>query len=183
MSYHDLTAIPERQALQRHWSLVCARPVRDLFADDRRRDEQLTARRGGLYLDRLKRQITAETLRLLYELPEACGLSARIQAMLGRDAINGTENRLALRALRGGQIGVDGHDVVHDVVPGVDAVLDPGIDSLDQWGVELGKDFAPTAVADYSTGAEHARAQDSSTNALIGRARQLGNCRQSRSAP
>jgi glucose-6-phosphate isomerase len=48
-----------------------------------------------------------------------------------------------------------------------------GIDSFDQWGVELGKVLARRILPELESSAEPALAHDSSTNALIGRLRRL----------
>jgi glucose-6-phosphate isomerase len=48
-----------------------------------------------------------------------------------------------------------------------------GIDSFDQWGVELGKQLAKTAIAELVAPTEPKLAHDSSTNALIRRYRAL----------
>jgi glucose-6-phosphate isomerase len=48
-----------------------------------------------------------------------------------------------------------------------------GIDSFDQWGVELGKQLAKAIVPELEAGTEPALAHDSSTNALIRRYRSL----------
>ncbi len=48
-----------------------------------------------------------------------------------------------------------------------------GIDSFDQWGVELGKMLAQKIIPELESPAEPALAHDSSTNALIRRYRQL----------
>jgi len=42
-----------------------------------------------------------------------------------------------------------------------------GIDSFDQWGVELGKQLASRVIPELQADAEPALAHDSSTNALI----------------
>ena len=42
-----------------------------------------------------------------------------------------------------------------------------GIDSFDQWGVELGKVLAQRIIPELKSGTEPALAHDSSTNALI----------------
>jgi Phosphoglucose isomerase len=77
--------------------------LRDLFADDAQRGEQLTAETVGLYLDYSKNRITDETLRLLVKLGDECGLRAHIDAMFRGDKINITENRAVLHvALRHG---------------------------------------------------------------------------------
>ena len=46
-----------------------------------------------------------------------------------------------------------------------------GIDSFDQWGVELGKVLAQRIIPELETAAEPQLKHDSSTNALIGRYR------------
>jgi len=46
-----------------------------------------------------------------------------------------------------------------------------GIDSFDQWGVELGKALAQRIIPELATGAEHKLEHDSSTNNLIRRHR------------
>ncbi|MGH8160315.1 MAG: glucose-6-phosphate isomerase, partial [Rhodanobacter sp.] len=50
-----------------------------------------------------------------------------------------------------------------------------GIDSFDQWGVELGKQLAKTTIAELTAAGEPKLAHDSSTNTLIRRYRQLRN--------
>jgi len=111
-------------ALTTHCETLRKLHLRHLFAGDPHRGERLTAEAAGLYLDYSKNRINDETLRLLFRLAEECGLHTRIEAMFRGDKINVTEGRavlhVALRAPRGQQILVDGHDVV----PGVHAVLD-----------------------------------------------------------
>ena len=50
-----------------------------------------------------------------------------------------------------------------------------GLDSFDQWGVELGKALAKRIVPELAAGAEETKAHDSSTNSLIQRYRRLRN--------
>ena len=119
-----LTQRPQWHALQRHVDAIKAMHLRDLFAADAERGERLTAEAAGLYLDYSKQRVNDDTLRLLRELAEVCGLRQRIDAMFRGDKINTTENRavlhVALRAPVGERIDVDGKDVV----PEVHAVLD-----------------------------------------------------------
>jgi glucose-6-phosphate isomerase len=100
------------------------RHLRDLFAGDPARGERMTAEAAGIFLDYSKSRADDETLKLLVELAEQCGLRARIDAMFRGDKINVTEDRavlhIALRAPRGASIVVDGKNVV----PEVHAVLD-----------------------------------------------------------
>lgn len=98
--------------------------MRQLFAADPTRGERLALEVGDLYCDYSKHRITAETLKLLIRLAEACGLPQRIEAMFRGDKINLTEGRkvlhVALRAPRSASLIVDGVDVIAEV----HAVLD-----------------------------------------------------------
>src|SRR5262245_38443179 len=120
----SLTRQPAWKALATHYKEMSNWHLRDLFADDAQRGEELTAEAVGLYLDYSKNRITEETMRLLVKLAEECGLRERIDAMFRGDKINITENRavlhVALRAPKGTSIVVDGENVV----PHVHTVLD-----------------------------------------------------------
>jgi glucose-6-phosphate isomerase len=115
---------PAWRALERHAEEVQPLHLRDLFASDPDRGERLAAEAAGLYLDYSKNRVTDETLRLLRELAEECGLRERTDAMFRGDRINTTENRsvlhVALRMPRHRSLVVDGVDVVREV----HAVLD-----------------------------------------------------------
>jgi glucose-6-phosphate isomerase len=110
--------------LQAHFKAVGTRHLRDLFAEDPTRGEQLTLTAAGIYLDYSKNRVTKETVSLLIELAEESGLRARIDAMFAGEPINVSENRsvlhVALRAPRHESIQAAGKDVV----PEVHAVLD-----------------------------------------------------------
>ena len=120
----SVTASPAWKALEAHYQKVRDLHLRNLFADDPKRGERMTIEAMGLYLDYSKNRITDETLKLLLQLAEECGLRARIDAMFRGEKINITENRavlhVALRAPREASIVVDGENVV----PQVHAVLD-----------------------------------------------------------
>ncbi len=112
------------RALQTHYEKIKDVQLRQLFADDPRRGETMTAEAAGLYLDYSKNRATDETMRLLLQLARECGVAERRDAMFRGDKINTTEQRavlhIALRAPRSVQIKVDGADVVAEV----HAVLD-----------------------------------------------------------
>ena len=112
------------KALEAHYPKVRELHLRNLFAEDPKRGERLTAEAVGIYLDYSKNRITDETVRLLLQLAEESGLRSRIDAMFRGEKINVTEKRavlhVALRAPQGQSIVVDGEDVV----PQVHAVLD-----------------------------------------------------------
>jgi glucose-6-phosphate isomerase len=120
----SLTARPAWKALESHHQKVKGLHLRQLFADDPRRGERMTAEGVGILLDYSKNRITDGTIELLLQLAEESGLRARIDAMFRGEKINITENRavlhVALRAPKGASIIVDGEDVV----PQVHAVLD-----------------------------------------------------------
>jgi glucose-6-phosphate isomerase len=114
---------PAWAALEAHLRLMRPRHLRQLFAEDPHRGEQLSLSAAGLFLDYSKNRVTDETLRLLVALAEQSGLRARTEAMFDGDTINVTEKRavlhIALRAPRGATILVDGQNVValvHDVL-------------------------------------------------------------------
>jgi len=121
LSLSDRTAW---KSLQAHAEQIGAKPLRELFVDDPTRGERYTAEAGGIFLDYSKNRVDDETLKLLVELAEACGLRGKIEAMFRGEKINLTEGRavlhVALRAPKSESIVVDGEDVV----PAVHAVLD-----------------------------------------------------------
>jgi len=121
----SLTARPTTwEALEAHHKEIRELHLRNLFADDPKRGERMTAEAVGIFLDYSKNRITDETLELLLQLAEECGLRGRIDAMFSGEKINITEKRavlhVALRAPKGASITVDGQNVV----PQVHAVLD-----------------------------------------------------------
>jgi glucose-6-phosphate isomerase len=119
-----LTERPAWKALAAHCQQVRSLHLRTLFAQDPKRGERLSAEAAGIYLDYSKNRITDETLRLLVQLAEQCGLRGRIEAMFRGEKINVSESRavlhVALRAPKGSSIVVDGQNVV----PEVHAVLE-----------------------------------------------------------
>jgi glucose-6-phosphate isomerase len=119
-----VTAMPAWAALEKHREAIGPAHLRGLFEEDPSRGERMTLEAAGIYLDYSKNRATDDTVRLLLELAEQCGVRARIDAMFRGDRINVSEQRaalhVALRAPRGTSILVDGVDVV----PEVHAVLD-----------------------------------------------------------
>src|SRR5262249_40626364 len=95
------TETPAWRALQAHYEKIKDVHLRQLFADDSKRGERLTAEGAGLYLDYSKNRITDETIRLLLQLAKECGVAERRDAMFRGDKINSTEKRAVLHvALR-----------------------------------------------------------------------------------
>ena len=119
-----LSQRPAWKALATHYKDIKKKHLRELFAADAKRGEQLTVSAAGLFLDYSKNRITGKTLKLLLQLAKESRLPAKIEAMFSGEKINITENRavlhVALRAPKGASILVDGKNVV----PEVHAVLD-----------------------------------------------------------
>ena len=135
---------PSWKALESHYKKVSKLHFRELFAEDPKRGERMTAEAVGLFLDYSKNRITDETLTLLLKLAEEVQLQSRIDAMFRGEKVNLTENRAvlhtALRAPRSASIVVDGENVV----PKVHAVLDKMADFSDrvrsgEWKGHTGK--------------------------------------------
>ncbi|MGP0595236.1 glucose-6-phosphate isomerase [Nitrospira sp. T9] len=114
-----LTKRPAWKALATHYKTIHSLHLRQLFADDPDRGERLTAEAAGIYLDYSKNRITDETLGLLLQLAEDCGLRERIAAMFCGEEINVTERRAvlhtALRVPETKQILVNGVNIVPEV--------------------------------------------------------------------
>jgi glucose-6-phosphate isomerase len=114
-----LTDRPAWKALKAHADAMRGQTIKQLFAGDPSRGTRFTAEAEGLFLDYSKHRITDETLKLLVNLAEECGLKQRTEAMFTGQKINITEDRavlhVALRAPKSEKIFVDGVDVVPEV--------------------------------------------------------------------
>jgi len=160
------------KALEEHFQQTKDAHLRDLFADDPGRGERLAVEAAGLYLDYSKHRVTDETIRLLVQLAEDCGLRARIDAMFSGEKINVTEGRavlhVALRAPEDEVILVDGENVVpavHEVLGRMSAFADrvrsgswrgatgkriKAVINIGIGGSDLGPVMAYQALRDYS---------------------------------
>jgi glucose-6-phosphate isomerase len=120
----QLAKLPAWQRLESEYPKIREFHLRKLFAEDPNRGERMTVEALGIYFDYSKHRITCETLSILLQLAEECGLRNHIDAMFRGEKINVTENRsvlhVALRAPKGKSIIVDGINVVSQV----HAVLD-----------------------------------------------------------
>lgn len=119
----SLKRLPAWKALAQHSKEIRKLHLRELFASDSTRGEQLNAEGAGLFLDYSKNRVTETTLKLLLQLAEECDLRGRIDSMFRGDKINVTEKRavlhVALRAPKNATILVDSKNVVpavHDVL-------------------------------------------------------------------
>ena len=162
----------EWNALVAHFNQVKDRHLREFFADDPQRGEDLTATAGDLFLDYSKHRLTATTIGLLADVARRAGVEELRDAMFAGDPINVTEHRsvlhIALRAPRDAEIVIDGVNVVaevHGVLDRmaafsnrvrsgewtghtgkrIDAIVNIGIG-----GSDLGPRMATTALAAFS---------------------------------
>jgi glucose-6-phosphate isomerase len=128
MNQTPLTERPAWKALTEHYHKLQQTHLRQFFAEDPGRGERLTAQALGLYFDYSKNRVTDETMKLLVNLAEECGLRDRINAMFRGDIINVTEKRavmhVGLRAARNEKILVEGEDIVPEVHKVLDQMSD-----------------------------------------------------------
>jgi glucose-6-phosphate isomerase len=119
-----LTEAPLRKtkawkALETHHAEIGDRHLREFFSEDPDRGERLVAEGAGLFLDYSKNRITDETVKLLIQLADECGVAERRDAMFRGEHINVSEDRavlhVALRMPRERSLIVDGEDVVEQV--------------------------------------------------------------------
>jgi glucose-6-phosphate isomerase len=114
-----LTDSPAWQALSKHQPEIAGTHMRDLFARDPQRFERFSLTLGEILFDYSKNRITAETMRLLFDLARQARLADKRAAMFDGQKINTTEERavlhVALRNRSNRPIVVDGADVMPDV--------------------------------------------------------------------
>ena len=119
---------PAWKALEQHYVKIGPQHLRDLFAADPGRGERLVAEAAGLYLDYSKNRVTDETMALLVQLAQECGVEQHRDAMFRGDPINVSEHRsvlhVALRMPEGTSLVVDGVDVVAEVHQVLDRMTD-----------------------------------------------------------
>lgn len=93
--------------------------MRELFANDTARFNNMSLSACGLFLDYSKNRATPQTLKLLYALANEAKLEAKIKAMFAGDIINTTEKRAvlhtALRSTASQSIAAEGQDIVPEV--------------------------------------------------------------------
>jgi glucose-6-phosphate isomerase len=104
--------------LSAHAARLAAVPVQELFERDPGRFERLSREQAGLLMDFSRQRLDEIALAKLFQLADAVGLRARIDAMWQGEHINTSEDRavlhVALRQPRGA--GVGGADIEHAVM-------------------------------------------------------------------
>ncbi len=104
MNTRTLTDCPAWQKLLVHAESWRTLHLRELFAGDAARAQQLVAQAPGLRLDYSRQRLSAMTLRLLAHLAGERGFAEWREALLAGKKINSTENRAAWHtALRSGE--------------------------------------------------------------------------------
>ena len=89
------------QALTAHYAEMSGQKMTDLFNADINRASQFSIHWEDIYFDYSKNIINSQTLSLLLNLAQECGLATAIEAMFSGQKINATENRAVLHtALR-----------------------------------------------------------------------------------
>ncbi|MCP3669281.1 MAG: glucose-6-phosphate isomerase [Gammaproteobacteria bacterium] len=120
----SVTGSNEWKALERHWQEIQSSHMRDMFARNPDRFQQLSLSSCGILLDYSKNRVTGETMELLFRLARTVDLPGWINRMFLGEPINGTEGRsvlhTALRNRSNRPVLVDGEDVM----PGVNRVLE-----------------------------------------------------------
>jgi glucose-6-phosphate isomerase len=97
--------------------------MKRLFAEDPARFRKFSVRLDDILVDYSKNRITAETLHLLVELAEACGVRESIEKMFAGDRINETEGRAVLHTALRNRANTPVFENGKDVMPEVNAVL------------------------------------------------------------
>ncbi len=124
MDKTDPTTTQAWKKLTDHYGKMQHTHMKDLFADDSERFGKFSIRFEDILFDYSKNIVTEETLLLLQELAQECGLPDAIKHMFSGAKINETEGRAvlhtALRDFSGNPIEVDGADIM----PEIQAVLE-----------------------------------------------------------
>lgn len=90
------TQLPVWQELVAHHQQISNSHMRDWFASEPNRFDQYSIKSGNILLDFTRNRINMETISLLVELAEQCGLKARIAELFEGREVNTTEQRPAL---------------------------------------------------------------------------------------
>ena len=105
--------------LKEHFAEMRSVKMRELFAADKNRFDQMNIRLDDILFDYSKNIITGKTLDLLLQLAKECKLKEAIKAMFDGDIINATEHRsvlhTALRNFSKEPVYAEGNNVMPEV--------------------------------------------------------------------
>ncbi len=87
------------QALTEQAEIIAKQPLRELFEQQAGRADTFSLQLGGLYVDYSRNKITADAMRLLFELAAGRHLQGRIADLFGGAIVNHSEGRAALHTL------------------------------------------------------------------------------------
>ncbi len=114
-----LTDLSSWNKLKRHFHKIKDVEIKSLFTNNSTRFNEFTIQLNDILLDYSKNRLDKETIKLLIDLAEECGVKKGIKAMFNGDVINNTEKRsvlhVALRNRSNKSILVDGVDVMPDI--------------------------------------------------------------------
>ncbi|MDB5201081.1 MAG: glucose-6-phosphate isomerase [Ferruginibacter sp.] len=115
----DPTTTNAWQALEKHFPLFENVHMKDLFFNDEDRFEKFSLQFEDILFDYSKNIFTDNTLEILFELANECGVRPAIEAMFRGEKINGTEERAvlhtALRSFSNEGLELDGKDIMPDI--------------------------------------------------------------------
>ena len=110
---------PAWQSLQKHFEEMRQQHLREMFATDSSRFDRFHLQTGDILFDYSKNLISEQTMKLLIQLANECGLKDSIAAMFNGDIINETEHRsvlhTALRNFSKQPVYSEGEDVMPQV--------------------------------------------------------------------
>ena len=119
LPHNNPSTAPSWMKLKAHSNSFGNQSIKDLFSKNANRFTEFSIRQEDILFDYSKNNITTETLQLLTQLAEECGLSEAIKALFNGEKINVTENRavlhVALRDFSGKPVMTDGKDVMPDI--------------------------------------------------------------------
>lgn len=105
--------------LETHFNQVSENHMKDWFAQNNQRANDMTIKWDDFYVDYSKNRITNETINLLLELAEEVDLKDAITKYFAGDVINETENRAvlhtALRAPKDAKVYVDDKNIIPEI--------------------------------------------------------------------
>ncbi|NAS31191.1 glucose-6-phosphate isomerase [Flavobacteriaceae bacterium R38] len=105
--------------LQAHFEEIKNIHIKDLFAENPQRADNLSVKWDDFYIDFSKNRITEETLNILLRLAKELDLADAIERYFSGDLINQTEERAvlhtALRSKEGDEVFVNGKNIIPEV--------------------------------------------------------------------
>ncbi|MBL0134402.1 MAG: glucose-6-phosphate isomerase [Chitinophagaceae bacterium] len=119
LPHNNPSTAPSWMKLKAHSNSFGNQSIKDLFSKNENRFTEFSIKQEDILFDYSKNSITVETLQLLTQLAEECGLSEAIKALFNGEKINVTENRavlhVALRDFSGKPVITDGKDVMPEI--------------------------------------------------------------------